>query len=108
MNTLYKLAIGFTALAAVGLTGCSSSNVDELKTVAPDVWAKQGFETVAYEGYKFGPGGIPPLSEYGGAKVWNRLKKVPDNGVTYSGSIQKWGNEYHVYGPEAIDAFRPK
>lgn len=84
---------------------CSSGNVDYIKKQANEIWIQQGFAVVAYEGYQWG-GCIGPY--YGGAKVWYRLKKIPDNGLTYSGSLYRWGNEIHVYGPHAIDAIRPK
>jgi len=85
------------------LTGCGAGNLDHVKDRAADKWAKQGFEIVDYEGYQlgfwFGP--------YGGAEVWYRLKKVPDNGITYSGMLERWGDEIHVYGPMAHDAIKP-
>jgi hypothetical protein len=86
------------------LVGCSSGNLDYVKDKAPEKWKTQGFEVVDYEGYQWGTGGI---NSYGGAKVWHRLKKIPDNGITYSGYIQRWGDELHVYGPDAIDAIKP-
>ena len=49
--------------------GCSSMNLEDVKAHAPDVWKKQGFNIVAYEGYQWGQGG--PFG-YGGAKVWRR------------------------------------
>ena len=84
--------------------GCTNGNLDYVKEHASNKWAKQGFEVVDYEGYEFGFMGF---NSYGGANVWYRLKKIPDNGITYSGYIQRWGDELHVYGPEAIDAIKP-
>lgn len=86
--------------------GCSSGNLDYVKSRAEERWNKQGFQVVDYEGYQWGELGIFGLP-YGGAYVWYRLKKIPDNGITYSGYLQRWGNEIHVYGPKAIDAIRP-
>lgn len=83
-------------LFTVGIIGCSSMNLDDVKKHAPEVWKSNGWEIIGYEGYqwgKFGPYG------YGGALVWNRLRRAPDDGFTYSGYIQKWGDEYHIYGP---------
>lgn len=68
-------------------------------------WVAQGFEVVAYEGYQWGTGFR--YTRYGGGKVWYRLKKIPDNGITYSGYIQRWGDELHVYGPNATEALKP-
>jgi len=86
------------------LVGCTSGNLDYVKQKAGVKWKSQGFEIIDYEGFNWGFWG---LNSYGGAKVWHRLKKIPDNGITYSGMIQRWGNELHVYGPKAIDAIRP-
>lgn len=75
---------------------CTPMNHEDTKAAAPGVWAKQGFTVVSYEGYqwgKFGPFG------YGGAEVWHRLER---KGFLYSGYIQKWGDEYHVYGPDPL------
>lgn len=85
--------------------GCyCSANLEEVKKVAPEKWRQQGFEIIDYEGFEYGLwfGG-----SYGGAYVWHRLKKIPDNGITYSGHIQMWGGEPQVYGPKAHDAIRP-
>jgi hypothetical protein len=86
------------------VVGCSSGNLHDVKSVSKEEWSKQGFEVVGYEGYQWGLFGI---NNYGGARVWHRLRKIPDNGITYSGYIQKWGSEYHIYGPHAVDAIRP-
>jgi len=94
------IIIGFAAL----LTGCGYANIDALKKDAPKKWKKQGFEVVDYEGFEWG---LWLGGDYGGAKVWHRLKKIPDNGITYSGYLTKWGDETHVYGPIATDAIKP-
>lgn len=96
----------FMLIMLIMLIGCSSGNIDYVKKNAPEKWKTQGFEVVDYEGFKWGFWGIFG-SEYGGACVWHRLKKIPDNGITYSGCIERWGDELHVYGPIAIDAIRP-
>lgn len=87
------------------LLGCSSGNLDYVRQKAKEKWRLQGFEIIDYEGYQWGFWGF---NSYGGAKVWHRLKKIPDNGITYSGNMQRWGNELHVYGPKALDAIMPK
>ena len=91
-------------LSLLLLLGCSSGNLDYVKHKAGKKWESQGFEVIDYEGYKWGFWGF---NSYGGAEVWYRLRKIPDNGITYSGMIQRWGNELHVYGPNALDAIRP-
>lgn len=85
-------------LAAMSLLGCSEYGLGTLKERACEKWAKQGFECVDYEGYTWG---------IYSAQVWHRLKKVPDNGITYSGFVTLWNGELMVYGPEAIDAIKP-
>lgn len=83
---------------------CSSGNKEWIEERAVDKWQKQGFEVVDYEGFEWGWWG---LTSYGGAKVWYRLKKIPDNGITYSGYLSRWGNELQVYGPKACDTIQP-
>ena len=84
--------------------GPNSNNLEDVKNNAKTTWNSIGFEIVGYEGYQWGFG----YGDYGGANVWYNLSKIPDNGITYTGYLVKWGNEYHVYGPTAIDAIRPQ
>ncbi len=100
-----KLFAAITAAAL--LQGCSSSNLDYVKERGEARWREYGMEPIAYEGYQWGAV-VPWSTTYGGAKVWWRLKAVPDNGITYSGHLQRWGDELHIYGPVAIDAIRPQ
>lgn len=86
------------------LIGCSSGNKDYVKEHAEARWQEYGMTTVAYEGFQWGFWG---LNTYGGARVWYRLQAQPDNGITYTGYLQRWGDEIHIYGPSAIDAIRP-
>ena len=88
-------------LSILVLANCYGSyNKDYITNdLARETWEKQGFKVVAYEGYSWGCGCV----NYGGAQVWHRLKKIPDNGVTYSGFLVKWGDEIHVYGPKALE-----
>ncbi len=105
MKNLNKSTFALSILIALlGLAGCSSGNLDYVKTHGPDKWRDVGFEPVGYEGYQWGKWG---LNSYGGACVWWRLNKIPDNGISYAGCIQRWGDELHVYGPNAIDAIKP-
>ena len=87
------------------LVGCSLGNVNDVKQHAAEVWKQNGFEIVGYQGYALGQGGC--ACSYGGAQVWYRLKNIPDNGIIYEGSLQRWGNEYHVYNLKAVDAIKP-
>ena len=91
------------AIISVVISGCSSGNIDYVKEHGPDKWREIGFEPVGYEGFQWGLGG---LNTYGGAKVWWRLRKDGSN-VSYTGYIQRWGDELHVYGPFATDAIKP-
>jgi hypothetical protein len=104
MKGRLKMKSAIVALALL-TAACSPMNKDEVQKAAPAKWKAQGFEVVDYEGFEWGFWG--PFG-YGGARVWHRLRKSPDNGITYSGYIQKWGDEYHVYGPIAQDAIRPR
>ena len=92
-------------LVVLCLGGCGYWNKDYVHSNSEQKWREQGWDPVAYEGYQWGLG--VPFTGYGGAKVWYRLRNVPDNGITYSGYLVRWGNELHVYGPHAKDAIRP-
>jgi len=87
------------------LTGCSYSNLDYVKEHGEKRWLELGYQPVGYEGYEWGILGFG--TNYGGANVWWRVKNIPDNGVTYTGYLKRWGDEIHVYGPRAIDAIKP-
>lgn len=104
--------VGVAALGTVvglGQSGifavASSRNVDDVKQHAADVFKQNGFDIVGYQGYE---NSFVAGKEYGGGKVWYTLKKTNDNGVTYEGSLKKWGNEYHLYNLNAKDAIAPK
>lgn len=97
-------ALFSAAMFVISVSGCSSGNLDHVKQRAEARWLEYGMEPIAYEGYQWGFWG---LNDYGGAKVWHRLRSIPDNGITYTGYIQRWGDELHIYGPFAIDAIRP-
>lgn len=92
-------------VAVLSFAACGSANKEWLEARAVEKWRAQGFEVVDYEGFKWCLylGGTK-----GGACVWHRLRKIPDNGITYSGALHRWGDEVHVYGPSAADAIRPK
>lgn len=93
------MCIAFLILFGGLVYGCAPRNIEFVKASACAKWRAQGFECVDYEGWTFGFGFGP----YGGSNVWHRLRKIPDNGVTYSGYIRRWDDELHVYGPTPID-----
>ncbi|KKM00704.1 hypothetical protein LCGC14_1801710 [marine sediment metagenome] len=84
--------------------GAFGTDIKRIRMEASPVWESQGFKVLAYEGWNYD---LTPWPGYGGAHVWFRLQKIPDNGITYSGSLVEWGDEIHVYGPRAHDAIRP-
>lgn len=86
---------------AILVAGCSPANLEEAKEKACARWAEVGYTCIGYEGYQWGGwyGG-----KYGGARVWHSLKRADNPTVIYTGCVQFWGNELHVYGPTAIDA----
>jgi hypothetical protein len=99
-----KMKLATTVLTAVLLCGCSPGNLDYVKEESKEIWNSVGYEIVGYEGYQWGFWGF---NTYGGARVWYRVDQIEDNGITYTGYLQRWGDEIHVYGPKAIDAIRP-
>lgn len=93
------------ALIAIALlAGCSSGNVEDVKAHAAATWRQAGFEVIGYEGYTLG---LYLGPNYSGGNVWHTVRRIPDNGVTYHGYIEKWGDEYHIYSLTAIDVIRP-
>jgi hypothetical protein len=83
------------------LSDSVTANLEETKANAVQTWRANGYEPIGYEGYGWGLG----FGTYGGAKVWHSLRSLTDDrGVRFSGYVQRWGNEYHIYGPKAIDA----
>lgn len=91
------------AIASATLTGCGYANLNETKDAACDRWKSIGYTCVGYEGYQWGSwlGG-----SYGGAKVWHSLRRDEAPGIIYSGYVKRWGDEYHLYGPRAVDAIK--
>lgn len=99
-----KVTAVILAIIALFFVSCSAKNKQYVQERADQRWGEVGFEVVGYEGHQWGFFGY---FGYGGAKVWYMLKKSPDNGITYSGYLVRWGDEIHVYGPHAKDAIRP-
>ena len=86
------------------LQGCSYANLDETKAAACDRWKEIGYQCIGYEGFRWGFLGVGP---YGGAHVWHSLERKAAPGIIYTGYVQRWGGEYHMYGPQAVDAIKP-
>ena len=100
IGKMYAIAI----VVCVSLAGCSPANKDYVQQHACEQWASVGYECIGYEGFQWGTwfGG-----SYGGAKVWHTLRRKEAPGIIYTGYIQSWGEELHVYGPDATDAIKP-
>ena len=79
-------------------------NKESVKENSARVFESNQFEVIGYQGYSFRPFG---WFGYGGAHVWYTLKKIPDNGILYEASLQRWGDEYHIYNLKAKDAIKP-
>jgi hypothetical protein len=93
------------ALTLACLAGCSPANLQETKDAAPATFNQLGFEIIGYEGYQWGKHFAPT---YGGAWVWYTLKRVPDNGITYTGALQRWGDEYHNVYMRSLETAHPQ
>lgn len=94
--------IGVLALGYLLMPGWA--NLDDVKANAEQTFERNGWTVEGYEGYEWSKWWGGP---YGGARVWYTLSR-DNNGVTYQGFIKRWGDEYHIYGPTAIDAIKPK
>lgn len=94
----------FIVTAFISLAGCSNGNLEYVKQHAEKRWEEIGFKVVGYQGHKWGFGGFG--TTYGGAEVWYELRTIPDNGITYSGYLQRYGDSLEVYGPVARDAIK--
>jgi len=90
------------AAIVISLTGCSSSNLSETKKNAKKTWGEMGFNVIGYEGYQYGFGIVGV--KFGGAKVWYTLEKKGNDNIVYSGFLQRWGDEYHMYSIRSINA----
>ena len=86
------------------VSGCSYGNLQETKEQAHNTFKNNGFNIIGYQGYELGFWGF---NNYGGAAVWYTLQKK-DSNIIFEASLQRWGNEYHIYNLKAIDAISPK
>jgi|GEM_PF-3087908 len=82
----------------------SSGNLNYVKERSEIRFQELNYEIIGYEGYRFGFWGY---NDFGGAHVWYLLKKNPDNGIIYKGSLQRWGDEIHLMQLKAVDAIKP-
>lgn len=105
MKFVFALLVAAVVTAVFSLFG-SPGNLDYVRAHGEARWRQVGFEPLGYQGHQWGLGGYG--SDYGGAKVWWELRKIPDNGITYSGYLKRWGDSLEVYGPIARDAIQPR
>lgn len=94
------LVVGVPVWLGVGTSG----NLEYVKERAEQRFDELDLEVISYEGYVWGFWGY---NEYGGAHVWYMLKKKEDNGITYCGALQRWGDEIHLTRFRAYDALKP-
>jgi hypothetical protein len=110
MEKLIKPACVIFVLFVALMFTCSIGsikNLDYVKERADDRWAELGFNVVGYDGYNWGyTWWLSP--SHGGAKVWYVLERNPDNGITYTGFLSRWGDEIHMYNLTALDAIKPE
>lgn len=103
--------IGFTTLFALLFVWIitfwfgSSGNLGYIQKNSAVKWAEVGFKPIGYLGYEWGKLGYG--SSYGGAKVSYELRKIPDNDLTYVGTLTRWGDELHVNEIKPRDGAKP-
>jgi len=100
MKYITLLIVALAALLYFG--GCNYKNVDTIKANAEATWEASGFRVVGYEGYQIGSAFTTP-----GGKVWYVVERQNDSSVRYHGLLSKWGDEFHIYNLQAIDAIKP-
>jgi len=98
-----RFILSIVALISIVYLGCGTNNLDYVKENAKATWSSVGYDVIGYEGYSWGF----QCGTYGGAHVWHTLERNA-NGIIYSGYLQRWGDEIHVYGPHAVDAIKPR
>lgn len=98
-TTISLVAVGLMA-ALFWLGGCSYRNVADIKAHAEQMWNKNGYEVIGYEGYQVGTFESP------GGRVWYIVRRRGQDNVTYHGYVSKWFGEYHIYELHAIDAIK--
>lgn len=101
-ETIASIVSLIMLVTLVYLGGCNYTNVSATKENASKTFAQSGFEIVGYEGYQIGD-----LIGSPGGKVWYIVKRSGEPSVIYHCYLSKWGDEYHIYGLESIDAIKP-
>jgi hypothetical protein len=87
---------GIIILFIISLFSYSNKNVEDIKKHSNDVWNKNGFEVIGYEGYQWTFG-----LNRGGCVYYLLTRK----NITYEGCISKYYNgEYFIYNIKALDA----
>lgn len=99
MQKTIAIIILSTILSISFLVWVGYRNVETTKSNCAGTWKQAGYEIVGYEGYHWSP--------LAGGSVWHLVRKEKDNGIVYSGYIEKWGSEYHIYHLRAVDAIKP-
>lgn len=92
------IAFGLAVVLLIFAPHLCSRNVDYIKARANARWAELGYTVTGYEGYQWSP--------LAGGHVWYQLKRADTAGVLYSGYLEKWGDEIHVYGPNPQETLR--
>lgn len=81
MKLISTAILVIAGVIGLSFAGCTSHKVDYIKAHAEEVFAKQGFEIVALEGWQRGS-----FDCYGG-RVWYVIRRKPDNGIIYHAFI---------------------
>ena len=77
----------------------TDANLEYVKDHAVQRWQQVGYQVVGYEGYQ---GGATWWRNYGGARVYYTLRREGSS-ATYSGYLQRWGDEIRVLDLRTID-----
>ena len=91
-NTLIAIFV-FAAL----YTGCKAGyrNVEDIKLNSTNTLSAAGYKIIGYEGYQWFPTG---------GSVWYSFERNNNTNILYHAGLSKWGDEYHIYSIEAINA----
>lgn len=103
-NIEHLITIGLLTVIAILITLMvgTANNLVLVKANAQQTFKSAGFELIGYQGYIRSLGGYSfAYSEYGGAKVYYIIER---DGIILSAGIKRWGDEYHIYDIEALNA----
>ena len=104
MTNFNAIKIIAVVISTISISACGYANLDATKANACNAWRNAGYECIGYEGYQWGRWVGGP---YGGADVWYTMRRSDTPGIVYSGYASRWGDEYHLYGPNVINAVIP-